>query len=301
VGGFLTMAARDGHLYEPLLDETLLPRTFFARPALEVAPALLGCVIEHETPDGLVAAVLTEVEAYEGSADPASHAYRGRSARNAVMFGPPGHAYVYFTYGMHFCVNLVCLAEGTASAVLLRAGRVVGGVPLATRRRSAAAPRLPRGGDTAGTSPRRQQERDLARGPARLCQALGIGRPLDGADVCGPGSPLRVRPALASGREGPPSPGREGPPSPGREGPPSPSITSRPHVDNDPRRGNDPPIGSHPHISAGPRVGVSAAARRPWRFWLTGDPTVSPYRAHVPRARPKAVSPPDGQDGTMHR
>jgi DNA-3-methyladenine glycosylase len=271
----------------------LLPRAFFARPALEVAPALLGCVIEHETPDGLVAAVLTEVEAYEGSTDPASHAYRGRSARNAVMFGPPGHAYVYFTYGMHFCVNLVCLREGTASAVLLRAGRVIEGVPLATRRRSAAAPRLPRGGGTAGTSPRRPAERDLARGPARLCQALGIGRPLDGADACDPGSPLRVRAA--------PTAGREGPPFAGREGPPSPSVTNRPHIDNDPRRGADPPIGSHPPISAGPRVGVSAAAGRPWRFWLTGDPTVSPYRAHVPRTRPKAVSPPDGQDGTMHR
>jgi DNA-3-methyladenine glycosylase len=295
------MPARDSHLDEPLLDEPLLPRAFFARPALEVAPALLGCVIEHETPDGLVAAVLTEVEAYEGSADPASHAYRGRSARNAVMFGPPGHAYVYFTYGMHFCVNLVCLVEGTASAVLLRAGRVVEGVPLASRRRAAAAPRLPRGGDTAGTPPRRQQERDLARGPARLCQALGIGRPLDGADVCGPGSPLRVRPAPASRRDGPPSSGREGLPSSGRVGAPSPSITNRPHIDNDPHRRTDPPIGSHPHISAGPRVGVSAAARRPWRFWLTGDPTVSPYRAYVPRARPKAVSTPDGQDGTMHR
>ena len=119
----------------------MLARAFFARPALEVAPALLGCVIEHETPDGLVAVMLTEVEAYEGSADPASHAYRGRTARNAVMFGPPGHAYVYFTYGMHFCVNVVCLREGTASAVLLRAGRVVEGTALATRRRSAEARR----------------------------------------------------------------------------------------------------------------------------------------------------------------
>ena len=114
----------------------LLTREFFARPALDVAHRLLGCVLEHQTADGLVAVMLTEVEAYEGSADPASHAYRGRTARNAVMFGPPGHAYVYFTYGMHFCVNLVCLPEGTASAVLLRAGRAVEGIPLAAARRA---------------------------------------------------------------------------------------------------------------------------------------------------------------------
>jgi DNA-3-methyladenine glycosylase len=235
----------------------VLPRDFFARPALEVAPALLGCVIEHETPDGLVAAVLTEVEAYEGSCDPASHAYRGRTARNAVMFGPPGHAYVYFTYGMHFCVNMVCLREGTASAVLLRAGRVVEGVALATRRRSAAAPRRPGAGEMARIPARALAERDLARGPARLCQALAIGRSLDGADMCDPGSPLRVR-------------------------------------------GGVPPA-SPEGISTGPRVGVSSGARRPWRFWLTGDPTVSPYRAHVPRVRPKVVSPPDHEDGTMQR
>ena len=99
----------------------LIPRDFFARPSVEVAPDLLGCVLEHETADGLVAVELTEVEAYAGRSDPASHAYRGKTARNAVMFGPPGHAYVYFTYGMHFCVNVVCLGEeGSASAVLLR-------------------------------------------------------------------------------------------------------------------------------------------------------------------------------------
>ena len=236
----------------------VLPRGFFARPALEVAPALLGCVIEHETPDGLVAVVLTEVEAYEGSCDPASHAYRGRTPRNAVMFGPPGHAYVYFTYGMHFCVNMVCLREGTASAVLIRAGRVVEGVELATRRRSAAAPGRRGAGELARIPPRGPGERDLARGPARLCQALAIGRSLDGADVCDPGLPLRVR------------------------------------------GGAVPPAGPE-RISTGPRVGVSSAARRPWRFWLTGDPTVSPYRAHVPRARPKVVSPPGHEDGTMQR
>jgi DNA-3-methyladenine glycosylase len=200
----------------------LLPREFFARPALEVASRLLG-------------------EAYEGSADPASHAYRGRTARNAVMFGPPGHAYVYFTYGMHFCVNLVCMKEGTASAVLLRAGRVVEGVPLATARRAA-------GRNGAG--------RDLARGPARLCQALGIGRALDGADVCDPASPLRIRP-----------------------GGPGPAVD----------------------VSRGPRVGISAASERPWRFWLTGDPTVSPYRPHVPRARPKPVWAPDRSGGTIQQ
>jgi DNA-3-methyladenine glycosylase len=154
---------------------SLLPRSFFGRPATEVAPALLGCVIEHQTPDGLVAVALTEVEAYAGSADPASHAFRGPTRRNAVMFGPPGHAYVYFTYGMHFCVNLVCLPEGMAEAVLLRGGRVLEGAALARERRPAA-----------------RTDADLARGPARLCQALGIDRGLDGADVSDPGSPLRV-------------------------------------------------------------------------------------------------------------
>jgi DNA-3-methyladenine glycosylase len=156
--------------------EPLLSRDFFARPAPEVAPALLGCVIEHQTPAGLVAVELTEVEAYAGETDPASHAYRGRTQRNAVMFGPPGHAYVYFTYGMHFCVNLVCLGEDTASAVLLRAGRVTEGAVLAARRRPAAG----------------ANGRDLARGPARLCQALGIDRSQNGADVCTEDSPLRV-------------------------------------------------------------------------------------------------------------
>ncbi len=105
----------------------LLPREFFAGPSLQVAPRLLGCVLEHQTAEGLVAVELTEDEAYEGSADPASHSYRGRTARNGVMFGPPGHVYVYFTYGMHFCVNLVCGPEGTATAVLLRAGRIIEG------------------------------------------------------------------------------------------------------------------------------------------------------------------------------
>jgi DNA-3-methyladenine glycosylase len=156
----------------------LLPRAFFDRPSAEVGPDLLGCVVWSAGAAGRVAIRLVEVEAYAGAADPASHAFRGRTARNAVMFGPPGHAYVYFTYGMHYCVNLVCQPAGQASAVLLRAGQVIEGTELAAARRHG------------GT-----RERDLARGPARLCQALGIDRALDGTDVCSPGSPLRVGPA----------------------------------------------------------------------------------------------------------
>ena len=161
----------------------LIPREFLSRPAQEVAPDLLGCVFEHETADGLVAVALTEVEAYAGEADPASHAYRGRTGRNAVMYGPAGHAYVYFTYGMHFCVNVVCMPPGTASAVLLRAGQVIAGEELARARRGPAS-----------------TPRDLARGPARLCQALGIDRRLDGADLCDEASPLRLRKAVATVR-----------------------------------------------------------------------------------------------------
>ncbi|HVB44375.1 MAG TPA: DNA-3-methyladenine glycosylase [Streptosporangiaceae bacterium] len=238
----------------------VLRREFFAGPSLRVAARLLGCVLEHETAGGRVAVLLTEVEAYEGTADPASHAYRGRTARNAVMFGPPGHAYVYFTYGMHFCVNLVCLPEGTASAVLLRAGRVIDGVPLAAARRLAGRP------GAAGVP-----DRDLARGPARLCQALGIDRGMDGADVCDPASALRIRSA-------------------------PPPVVGRP-VAGRPVAGR-PVAGA---ISRGPRVGVSSAASRAWRFWLTGDPTVSAYRPHVRRARAKPVSPPAAEGGTMHR
>ena len=129
----------------------MLAREFFDRPAIEVAPEVLGCVLWHDSPDGLVAGVLTEVEAYAGRTDPASHAYRGQTARNAVMFGPPGHAYVYFTYGMHFCVNLVCEPAGQVSAVLLRAARIVAGPELAAQRRQ----------------PRRQASPD---GPAMLAR-----------------------------------------------------------------------------------------------------------------------------------
>ena len=238
----------------------LIPREFFARPSVVVAPALLGCVLEHETADGLVAVELTEVEAYAGRSDPASHAYRGKTRRNAVMFGPPGHAYVYFTYGMHFCVNMVCLGEqGSASAVLLRAGAIIAGEDLARARR------------TRGTA--RLASRDLARGPARLCQALGIDRSLDGADVCATGSPLRVRAGAGN-------PARSAVLAPGDDPPETPRKLAP---------GDDPPETPR-RIVTGPRVGVSSAAEIPWRFWYEGDPTVSVYRAHVPR-RPKLVTP----------
>lgn len=127
-----------------------------SRPVLEVAPRLLGAVLTHHTEEGAVAVRLTEVEAYAGEQDPGSHAFRGRTNRNQVMFGPPGHVYVYFTYGMHYCMNIVCGTNGHASAVLLRAGEVVDGIELARVRRT------------------NSRDRDLARGPARLCQALGI-------------------------------------------------------------------------------------------------------------------------------
>jgi DNA-3-methyladenine glycosylase len=155
---------------EPLLTPELL-----AGPVLEVAPLLLGATVRHVGPAGPVAVRLTEVEAYAGEDDPGSHAFRGRTPRTAVMFGPPGRVYVYFTYGMHWCMNLVCGPEGEASAVLLRAGEVVEGVPLATSRRTTA-----------------KAARELARGPARLTVALGVDGSHDGADATDPGSCLTV-------------------------------------------------------------------------------------------------------------
>jgi DNA-3-methyladenine glycosylase len=137
---------------------------------LEVARDLLGTVVSHAG----VAVRLSEVEAYDGETDPASHAFRGPSPRNAVMYGEPGHANVYFTYGMHFCMNLVCGPPGRASAVLLRAGEVVDGLDAAQARRPGVT------------------FRDLARGPARLTLSLAVDRTLDGADVTAAGEPLQV-------------------------------------------------------------------------------------------------------------
>jgi DNA-3-methyladenine glycosylase len=182
-------------------------------PADLVAPTLVGAVIRH----GEVAVRLTEVEAYDGADDPASHAYRGPTARNLILFGPGGHLYVYLSYGMHWAANIACGPEGTASGVLLRAGQVVGGLELARSRRG------------------RATDRDLARGPGRLTQALGIDVANLGTPVLG-GGPIQLQPG-------------------------TPPTT----------------------ISTGPRVGVSAEADRPWRFWEAGSRFVSDYK-RSPRA-----------------
>jgi len=218
-----------------------LDRSFFDRHPAEVAPDLLGRVLVHDSPGGRVAVRLTEVEAYGlPGEDPASHSFRGPTRRNAVMFGPPGHLYVYFIYGMHFCANLVCLPEGAGAAVLLRASEVVAGAELAHARRPGR--RGPPGGPAAdggrGTSAAAAL-RELARGPARLAVALGFAREHDGVDCCGDG-PVRVLEGL--------------PPGPAR-------------------------------VRRGPRTGVPNGRHTPWRFWIDGDPTVSPYREHRPRAR----------------
>ena len=202
-------------LYRPARDE-------FLASSLEVAPRLLGAVLRHESPDGTVALRITEVEAYIGDGlDPGSHAFRGRTRRNAVMYGPPGHVYTYFTYGMHVCANIVCSPEGEASAVLLRGAEVVEGEDLAEHRR-------------VGSSGRRIPHRDLARGPARLVVAAGMSLADDGADLFEPPFSIELRATQAE-------------------------------------------------YETGPRTGVSGPGGGlafPWRYWLPGDPTVSPYKRH---------------------
>jgi DNA-3-methyladenine glycosylase len=204
-------------------------RGLLSGPVAEAARGLLGCRLVA----GGVTVRLTEVEAYGGvGEDPASHAHRGRTPRNAVMFGPAGFAYVYFVFGMHWCVNVVCGPEGSASAVLLRAGEVAAGVEAARSRRGAAV-----------------ADRDLARGPARLAVALGVDKSFDGTSLVDGRGPAVLR----------------------------------------------PPRGSVGPILSGPRVGVAGGATTPWRFWLAGEPSVSPYRAHVPRRRGvAAVTAPEG-------
>jgi DNA-3-methyladenine glycosylase len=192
-------------------------RSLFAAPSIEVAPLLLGAHITK----GAVTIRITEVEAYLGALDPGSHAFRGRTKRNAVMFDEPGHLYTYFTYGMHVCANIVCSPAGTASAVLFRAGEVVEGVELARARRMTS-----------------KSDKDLAQGPARLVVALGIDLGDGGADLAAP--PFDITLSV---------------PQP---------------------------------YASGPRTGVSGHGGTldfPWRFWIPGDPTVSPYKPSVAKGR----------------
>jgi len=199
----------------PQLDSSAaLPPAFFARPVLEVAHDLIGCTFVFDGVGGR----LVEVEAYRAD-DPASHSYRGRTQRNAVMFGPPGHLYVYFTYGMHFCVNLVCHEEGDGAAVLLRALEPVHGVEAMKERRGMDDIRL------------------LCSGPARLTQALGIGREHDGLPAWQPPAMVLPPPDRCSGDAADPT-----------------------------DRGAGDPIEREPVVIATPRVGISTATGMLWRF-----------------------------------
>jgi DNA-3-methyladenine glycosylase len=169
-----------------------LAREFFARPTVDVARALVGAhlVCDPGTPDQ-VEAVLVEVEAYLGLDDPASHAHRGPVGRAAIMFGRPGHLYVYLAYGMHLCANVVCEPAEIAGAVLLRAARVVSGEAVVRRRRSAP-----------GRDRRRDGTRALAtdallRGPGNLGRGLGLSLADNGADLCAPAGRLRILPRVS--------------------------------------------------------------------------------------------------------
>lgn len=147
-----------------------LPRSFYVQPTIKVARGLLGCFLVRRTGGTILAGRIVEVEAYLGSTDPASHAYKGRTRRNDVMFRRGGHLYVYFTYGMHYCANVVTEKEGVGHAVLLRAIEPVKGVEKMHELR---------GNHFAGNSP------DLTNGPAKLCEAMDIGRKENGLDLCG--------------------------------------------------------------------------------------------------------------------
>lgn len=159
--------------------------TLLGGRGLQVAPQLLDAVVTSRVDGATVSVRISEVEAYEGSDDPGSHAYRGPTARNAVMFGQAGRLYVYRHLGLHHCVNVVCGPPGTASAVLLRAGEVVQGEDTAWERR------------TSGRGVCRRAV-DLARGPARLAVALGLHREHDGVDLLAGEGPVALAPAATS-------------------------------------------------------------------------------------------------------
>lgn len=217
-----------------------LPGSFFDRPVLEVAHDLLGAILVH----GPVRIRLTEVEAYAGAEDPGSHAHPGRTARNATMFGPPGHLYLYLSYGIHVCANVVTGPVGEPGAVLLRAGEVVAGPEVARERRQ-------RG--------RRSPvlDRDLARGPGNLARAAGLSLDQDGIAACSPSVP--------------------GDPD-GEPG--GPEVLAGAAGDRPLLLADTGPGGRR--VLRGPRVGVSGPGGSgdlfPWRLWLEGEATVSAYR-----------------------
>ena len=196
-------AANNGHLAK--LPGRLLLRAFFEHSPEQVAPQLLGKLLVRRTRAGLLVGRLVEVEAYLGPhndpPDPAAHAHRGRTPRNAVLFGPAGHAYVYSIYGRYFCMNISCEAEGRAGCVLLRALEPVAGVEQMARNRGLSPPgRGPVRGDP-GLQPG-AAARQLTSGPGRLCQALSLTRAAhNGLDLLDPASPLQVRDDGFSARE----------------------------------------------------------------------------------------------------
>lgn len=161
---------------------SLLPRSFFARPSWLVAPDLLGMLLLRNERGDLSGGLIVETEAYDGPQDRASHARAGRTPRTEVMFGPPGHAYVYLVYGLHHCLNVVTETDGEAGAVLLRALQPLEGLESIRSRRG---------------RPGEPDER-LAAGPARLCQALAVDRRLDGKDVTVPGPLWLAAPSEAA-------------------------------------------------------------------------------------------------------
>lgn len=196
--------------------EAPFTRDRLALDPLDTALSLLGSRLVSDVAGEHVELRITEVEAYRGLDDPASHCYRGRTARNAVMWGPAGYLYVYFVYGMHFCANVVGMSDGVPGAVLLRAGEVRAGSEVARQRR-----------------PRTRGAGRYAIGPAVLTGVLGIDREHNGADLTATDSVVRLLP------------------------------------------GETVPAAS---VCTGPRVGVTAAADYPWRFWLADSAAVSAYR-----------------------